>query len=78
MCGDLSPLQVLIKDKEEHEDYVDCEYDESSLDGDTPVLWEVSSVVCMAYISRFSCLMTLGFVYTELLDTNLEGIRRGN
>lgn len=34
--------QVLIKD--ESEDYVDCEYDENSADGDTPLLWEVQYI----------------------------------
>jgi hypothetical protein len=30
---------VLIR--EDKEDYVDCEFDETCLDGDTPLLWEV-------------------------------------
>jgi hypothetical protein len=34
-----APAQVLIR--EDKEDYVDCEFDETSLDGDTPLLWEV-------------------------------------
>jgi hypothetical protein len=34
--------QVLIR--EDKEDYVDCEFDETSLDGDTPLLWEVCVV----------------------------------
>jgi hypothetical protein len=33
---------VLIR--EDKEDYVDCELDETSLDGDAPILWEVSVV----------------------------------
>jgi hypothetical protein len=33
---------VLIR--EDKEDYVDCELDETSLDGDAPILWEVWSL----------------------------------
>ena len=31
--------KVLIRD--DKEDYVDCDFEEGTLDGDTPILWEV-------------------------------------
>lgn len=60
--------------REDKEDYVDCELDETSVDGDTPILWEVMNVYFDECVYCLMMFLSLQSCWTPILRALSEGI----